>query len=133
MNSIGKSVVILQSFFCDVQDMQVVFAQVVPSPRCVSRDADCAVRLNVSTLTKLYYKPPAWFIACHKELDADWVAVVAALLAQRGGAPVPLSPSVRFPCVSDPIASSAIQLAQSCGTGYFTRLEGTPCKTKNSM
>jgi hypothetical protein len=44
-------------------------------PRLVARDAECAVRLKVRTLTKLYNERPAWLANCHAKLDA---AVAAA-------------------------------------------------------
>ncbi len=44
-------------------------------PRLVARDTDCAVRLKVRTLTKLYNERPAWLADCHAKLDA---AVAAA-------------------------------------------------------
>ncbi|HQL95816.1 MAG TPA: N-6 DNA methylase [Candidatus Hydrogenedentes bacterium] len=44
-------------------------------PRIVARDADCAARLRVRTLTNLYNARPAWLAACHAKLDA---AVAAA-------------------------------------------------------
>ena len=44
-------------------------------PRVVARDADCAARLRLRTLTNLYNARPAWLAACHAKLDA---AVAAA-------------------------------------------------------
>jgi hypothetical protein len=44
-------------------------------PRLVACDAECAVRLKVRTLTKLYNERPAWLANCHAKLDA---AVAAA-------------------------------------------------------
>jgi hypothetical protein len=44
-------------------------------PRVVARDAECAARLRVRTLTNLYNARPAWLAACHAKLDA---AVAAA-------------------------------------------------------
>ena len=34
------------------------------------RDAECAARLKMRTLTKLYNERPAWLAACHAKLDA---------------------------------------------------------------
>jgi hypothetical protein len=36
----------------------------------VPRDAECAARLKMRTLTKLYNERPAWLAACHAKLDA---------------------------------------------------------------
>lgn len=44
-------------------------------PRVVARDAECAARLRLRTLTNLYNARPAWLAACHAKLDA---AVAAA-------------------------------------------------------
>jgi type II restriction/modification system DNA methylase subunit YeeA len=44
-------------------------------PRLGPRDADCAAKLKVRTLTKLYNEHPAWLDLAHKKLDA---AVAAA-------------------------------------------------------
>jgi hypothetical protein len=44
-------------------------------PRLEPRDADCAGKLKLRTLTKLYNERPAWLDLAHKKLDA---AVAAA-------------------------------------------------------
>ena len=44
-------------------------------PRLEARDADCAAKLKVRTLTNLYNERPAWLDQAHKKLDA---AVAAA-------------------------------------------------------
>jgi hypothetical protein len=44
-------------------------------PRVVARDAECAAKLKVRTLTNLYNQRPAWLAHAHETLDA---AVFAA-------------------------------------------------------
>ena len=58
-----------------VQDRGAFKVGTVRYPRLVARDADCALRLKVRTLTKLYNERPAWLADCHAKLDA---AVAAA-------------------------------------------------------
>lgn len=52
-----------------------VAAGTVRYPRIVAKDADCATKLKMRTLTKLYNERPGWLDFAHKKLDA---AVFAA-------------------------------------------------------